>query len=171
MIYKYDIYEQMNSGIEPNKLIWRITMNAIDLINEDRQKQKEKGYDTVYTGIKIEPPKVLTPKNVMYYSHHAKEVNNSIKHKAQIFLDMDLVEYDFDVKCYIVKPIAGYNTRTYTIQKRKTGFECNCQGCQTKIKKGLYDPEKQSLTACSHILAVYLLLKIKNWRQQDEQQE
>ena len=114
-------------------------------------------------GTIMSDPEVLTPDNVMYYSHHAKEVKGTLRSKAQKFLDLGLVEWDRAAKNFYVHFIPGYNTRTYEIVRRAAGFECNCQGCQTKIKKGLYDPDVDSFAACSHILAVYLWLKMVNW--------
>ncbi len=115
-----------------------------------------------------EGPSELTPQNVVYYSHHAKEVKGSSLNKAQKFLELGLVEWDSVTKMFNVLPIKGYNTRTYDIEKKATGFECNCQCCQTKIKKGEYDPDTSDIAACSHILAVYLWLKIKNFNQRQE---
>lgn len=114
--------------------------------------------------ITYEDPEELNAKTVIYYSHHAKEVKGTVKNKARKFVELDLIEYLECDKVFLVHPIKGYNTRTYTIQKQKVGFECNCQACQTRIKMGSYLPALEEQAACSHILAVYFWLKIKHWR-------
>ena len=117
-----------------------------------------------------EGPNELNSHNVMYYSHHAREVKGTLRTKAQKFLDLGLIEWNTEEKCFYVNPIEGYNTRTYEIRKRDKGFECNCQACQTKMKKEDYDPNVDSSAPCSHILAVYLWLKIKNYKAADNEE-
>jgi len=108
-----------------------------------------------------EMPEKLTPHNVFYYSHYTKEVTGSVKTKARNFLDKGLVEWDAATKQFYVNPVEGYNTRRYSISNRNGGFECNCQGCQTKIKNGKYNPSTDDIPACSHILAVLMFLQIE----------
>lgn len=104
--------------------------------------------------VKIEPPKVLTPKTVQYYSHHAKKLEHSQVHKAKKFIEHHCIEYNKETKCFYCKPIEGYNKRTYTIERNPEmpdNFECNCQ----------YFQKNKSI--CSHILALLFYFKLKHW--------
>jgi len=57
--------------------------------------------------------------------------------------------------------IQDYNFSEYIIYKNKEGnFECNCQGYQSKKKKGELIPGGAN---CSHILALYYAFKIKRF--------
>jgi len=108
----------------------------------------------------------LNPKTVCYYSHTLKDfvdeygqkTAKTMMNKAERILERNLIQYDGD-NTFKILPIEGYNTRTYHLRKiRKKGavteqFECNCQGYQTKIKKG----EKPG---CSHTLALALYFKM-----------
>ena len=54
-----------------------------------------------------------------------------------------------------------YNFSEYVIFKREDGtFECNCQGWQTKKKKGEVVVEGAN---CSHVLALYYAFKTKKF--------
>lgn len=106
----------------------------------------------------------MTRKRLVYYSHHQKELTGSVSKKAAKFFELKLVRWDPDMGVYYVDPIKGYNTRTYTVEKVGKGFECNCQGCQTKIKTGKYDPKIEDKNACAHIGAVWLLIKWRNMK-------
>lgn len=124
--------------------------------------------------IKTEPPEVLTEKNIIYYSHHLKaivdefgnKIANVIRKKALDFLKNKSIRYDDYERVYHCDPIQGYNSNSYIIKKEKghKGFTCDCQNCTTKIKKGEYDPKVEDLAVCSHILALYFYLKMKNWK-------
>jgi len=55
-----------------------------------------------------------------------------------------------------------YNSSEYIIFKNKDGnFECNCQGYQTKKRKGELVPDGAN---CSHVLALFYSFKIKRFR-------
>ena len=55
-----------------------------------------------------------------------------------------------------------YNSSEYIIFKNKDGnFECNCQGYQTKKRKGELVPGGAN---CSHVLALFYSFKIKRFR-------
>ncbi|MCK4521151.1 MAG: SWIM zinc finger family protein [Nanoarchaeota archaeon] len=99
-----------------------------------------------------ELPKVIDYKNVLYYSHHAKKVKGTVRNKAKKFVDLGLIQYDKDLKCFFCNPIPGYNKSRYKIEKVDSDFECDCQ---FNVTTGYM---------CSHILAVFLYLKIKNWK-------
>jgi len=113
---------------------------------------------------KYEPPKVFTKENVVYWSTHWKKLvveggDSAIGTKAKKFLENDCIEYDKEKKCYLCKPIPEYNKTTYEIKwnKELKEFECNCQYNQ-KTKR-----------ICSHILALYLQLKI--WHSEKKNEE
>ena len=56
-----------------------------------------------------------------------------------------------------------YNNSEYIIYKKKDGtFECNCQGWQSKARKGEIISEGAN---CSHILALYYAFKMKLFNQ------
>ena len=115
---------------------------------------------------KFELPDKLTPKNVQYYSSHTHELAHSQVHKASLFIEKDCIKYSEVEKCYYCLPLPGYNTTTYRIIKGKVGWICDCQSCQTKIKKDEYCPNIEEKTACSHILALYYNFKIQHWNLQ-----
>ena len=90
--------------------------------------------------------------NVQYYdlAHRCLAVPQS--YKVRRILEYGcLVPTEEGWECL---PIAGYNTRTYTITKNhhfECGWECNCQGFQSKVRKG-----KEPY--CSHINALRILI-------------
>lgn len=54
-----------------------------------------------------------------------------------------------------------YNNSEYIIYKKADGtFECNCQGWQSKSRKGEIIPEGAN---CSHVLALYYAFKMKRF--------
>lgn len=120
--------------------------------------------------VTFELPLTLTAKNVIYYSHHAKQVVGNVRDKAKRIVSMNLIEWSSNDKCFYCNPIPGYNHTRYKIEKIGKGFECDCQACHNKIKNHLYNPITDTTAACSHILAVYFYLKIKNWTGRQEVQ-
>lgn len=118
--------------------------------------------------IEHELPEVINPRSVIYYSSFTKQVKGNVKSKAKKILELGLIEDFSDVDLFYVNPIKGYNKTKYTISRNGIGYECNCQGCQSKMRKGEYDPQTEEKAACSHILAIYYWLKIKNWNKEDE---
>jgi len=116
---------------------------------------------------KFEPPKEINSKSVIYWSEHYKMLKGvkeggAIRTKARKFVELGLIDYDKEKKCYICKPIPDYNKSTYHIIWDKNRlkykgegfgeFECSCQYNQRTLKM------------CSHILALYMQLKIWNWQ-------
>ena len=99
----------------------------------------------------------------MYYSHHAKAVVGNVRNKAKKFLKYNLIEYDELGGCFYCNPIKGYNKTRYKIVKQGAGYECDCQACQQKMKRGEYNPFTDTDSACSHILAVYMWDKMDKW--------
>ena len=133
--------------------------------------QEEKGI--LQSNDSESPPAEINSKSVIYWSAHYKmlkgvEGGNARRTKARIFIKKELIEYDKEKKCYICKPIKGYNKTTYNLIWDKTkpkyngegygDFECSCQFNQTTKK------------ICSHILALYMMLKIWNWNKRNANQ-
>ena len=128
-------------------------MHVSKAVNMETTKKKVKAGET------YENPEKLTKENVIYWSTHYKEVKGAPKgqaraFKAHKFIKLGLIKWDTETKAFYCSPIKGYNKTTYTINSVGKEFKCNCQfNCQTgKI--------------CSHILAVYLWLKIHNYSQE-----
>lgn len=109
------------------------------------------------------PPNTLNPNTIIYYSAEAKMAKKNVRSKAQKFLQLGLIEYNSDKDEYYCKPIKGYNNTTYTIKLKGAGYECNCQACQTKMRKNEYNPDYDTEIPCSHALAVNMLNKIEDW--------
>lgn len=102
--------------------------------------------------------------DIQYYSSLEKELKHSQIHKAKKFIEFKLIEYDKESKGFICKPIPGYNFTTYkltplkekiAIGDSKIDFECDCQGFQTKKKKG-------ETPFCSHLLALHYWFDLRN---------
>jgi hypothetical protein len=108
------------------------------------------------------PPIRLTVDNVIYWSEHYKQLEgvkegNAIRTKARSFLDHNCIQWDKDNKVFVCLPIKGYNKTTYRMEKLKDGtFNCSCQ-FYNKVSKDWDQP------ICSHILALWLYLKLKRW--------
>lgn len=115
---------------------------------------------------KYELPKILTPKQVQYYSSHTHQLAHSQVHKAILFLEKGCIQYDSINKCFWCLPLANYNKNTYKIIKSNKGFICDCQGCQKKIRECLYNPDIEESAACSHILALMYFFKLKHWNEE-----
>ena len=95
---------------------------------------------------------------VMYYDHEERKLTASMWEKAIKFVEYGLVEPKGSY--WLVKPIAGYNTRTYTVMRGPMGLECNCQGFQTKLKK--FNRGEGPKPSCSHCLAVEIFERKRN---------
>ena len=117
----------------------------------------------------MEKPQILTAKNVQYYSSHTHELAHSQIHKASIFVELDLIQYDSNEKCYYCLPIPNYNSTTYKMIKHKIGWVCDCQACTKKINDNIYCPDIEEKIPCSHILALYYTWKINHWNEKHEQ--
>jgi len=128
----------------------------------------------VHSGISEEIPREINPKTVIYWSEHYKMLKGvkeggAIQTKARKFVELGLIDYDKEKKCYLCKSIPNYNSTTYHIFWDKTKpkynglgngeFSCSCQYNQ------------RSLKMCSHILALYLQLKIWNWQKREDKRK
>ncbi len=113
---------------------------------------------------RMEPPRELTPKTVIYWSEHYKELvmkgkeTFTLRDKAVKFLENGSIVYDIENKQYLCLPIKGYNSSTYRLKydEKIKDFSCSCQGFMTKLRHGEY-PD------CCHRIALYLFLKIEAW--------
>jgi len=109
--------------------------------------------------VTLNPPVELTINNVVYWSNTFKRLRSdgekAVTTKAHHFLQDGKVRYDSEFNVFRVDPARG-NKTTRTILTSNNRFECNCQNNQTTGR------------ICSHILAVKLWLKIKNWKNKDE---
>ena len=118
--------------------------------------------------ITSEKPKLLTYKNIIYWSATLKELQgikegSAIRTKALIFLKADLIFYDFNTKVFIVRALKGYNKTDYTIQSENGHFTCTCQ-FYNKVSKHWDHPR------CSHITAVLLWLEMNRWNTKGDRQ-
>ncbi len=110
----------------------------------------------------FEPPHTVTPGNIIYWSNSLRDLQGvtegtAIKTKALRFLKEDLVQYDRNIKKFLVNPIIGYNKTTYTVNNRGDNhWQCNCQ-FYNKVSYKWEHP------ICSHIQAVKLWLEINRW--------
>lgn len=112
------------------------------------------GYGKEEELMTLEKPEKLTKENIIYYSEHYKSLNcpegKARQIKARKFIEHNCIEWDRENKVWLCKPIKTYNKTTYHIKKTKEGFDCSCQ---------FY---VQTGKICSHQLALYLYLKLRN---------
>lgn len=117
-----------------------------------------------------EKPEELTPHTVIKWSNTYKNLEildkegkfktYSIRAKARRFLENECIEYDKEKKCYLCKPLKGYNKTTYEIRSLPNQqFSCSCQFYNRVVLR-------QNITnlICSHVCALKLMLKIWNWK-------
>jgi len=105
---------------------------------------------------KIEPPKVYAPWNVMFWEPESQNLIRLKKDgskeaatlltKSRNFLEASCIKL-VEKNKWECLPLPGYNKTTYKIELRDDGYFCNCQGYNTKLKKG-EEP------TCSHIIAI-----------------
>ena len=99
----------------------------------------------------------MSSKQVQFYSHTAQELLCTQQSKIKKFIDGGCISWDPGVGAFLCSPIVGYNTRTYTMKKVGSGFECNCQFSVMRRKRG--EPG-----VCSHIGALYEWFNLRNKR-------
>jgi hypothetical protein len=113
-------------------------------------------------GTIFEAPKELNAKNVVFWSSHWKKLvveggDTAKGAKAKKFIELNLIEYvkknqeTGEKGYYICKPLPKNKTTHKINSLPNQEFECDCQEYQTYKR------------VCSHILALYLQLKIWNW--------
>ena len=131
---------------------------------------------------KYEEPEELTPKTVIHWSNTYKQLEildkdgffktYSIRAKARRFLENGCIDYDKEKKCYLCKPIKGYNKTTYEMRnwyhkdaRATTGFNCTCQFYQRVVTR-----QRIAGLICSHICALKMQLKIWNWQRRKDKE-
>ena len=124
---------------------------------------------------RFEKPKILTAKNVIYWSETYKKLiiidkdgkrkDLTIKSKAQRFVENKSYKYDSENKQFLCLPIQNYNHHTYRLKYNKSikDMECSCQGFQSKLKKNEFP------LICCHVLGLKLQFKI--WHNNHEHPE
>ena len=95
--------------------------------------------------------------NVRFWEELSKELIKEGKGKTLVTKAKGFIDNNCIVKVnsatWNVKPIEGYNKKTYEIRIDYMGFHCSCQGFQKKQLE--YDTGKTEVKPlCSHILAV-----------------
>jgi hypothetical protein len=94
--------------------------------------------------------------DIQYYDMIKGELVHTQEHKALKFIEHGCIMWDEKVRCFLCKPIEGYNIRTYTLKPNGHGrFSCNCQGFRKKEKIG-------ETPFCSHLFALYLWFGMRN---------
>ena len=78
-----------------------------------------------------------------FYNHLTQQLSGSQVRKAQKLIELDCVK-EVELGRWAVLPIAGYNSRTYSVNIDGPEMTCNCQ---FQHKTG---------ALCSHILAVLM---------------
>jgi len=126
-----------------------------------------------------EGPLVLEPHTVRFWCRHTKELKGSQVKKAELFVEYDCIQYVGNNR-FICLPLnteteftfidrvlkkraykADYNSSEYLIeQTSEKTFECNCQGWQTRARKGEIVPEGAN---CSHVLGLFFAFKLKRF--------
>ena len=112
----------------------------------------------------------MKPKNnVQFYSHHARELKHTQKHKVRKLLEHNCITYDMATHTFLCQPIPGYNRRQEPFRFYKetlggrTVFLCPCQWCQKMLKEWHEEQDARGfdpdwLPSCSHCGALYELL-------------
>lgn len=105
---------------------------------------------------------------LIFYSEHARELQGSTAAKISAILAQDAIEYSRERKAWICKPILQgdgrpYNSTTYEMKGHKTfSWSCSCQGWVMKLRKHEADPLHQPAPSCSHVAALWEVLKRRN---------
>lgn len=138
----------------------------------------------------LEPPEVVSVKNVQFWCKHTRTLAHSQSHKALQFVEYDCIKYlgndeEFNSKyTFICLPLntasewpvlriggevmmpkkpfgADYNSSEYKMFRVKEGvWTCNCQGWNMKHKRG---ETGEDGVACSHLLALFYCFKMKRF--------
>lgn len=110
-------------------------------------------------------PEVESADEVQFYSSKEHLLSHKQSWKALKFVELDKIKYDQNARCFVCLPIDGYNSTSYAMVPNKEnefGFECDCQGFQTKKKKA-----GVGHAHCSHVLALHYYFdkrnKAKGW--------
>lgn len=82
---------------------------------------------------------------IQHYNHKTQSLEQPLEYKVQRILDLHCLLKQAEDR-WVCRPIAGYNTRTYTLQRQHYGWSCNCQGYSKK-------------QTCSHEQALVIYLR------------
>jgi hypothetical protein len=124
-------------------------------------------------------PRCMDERTVRYWCRHTKELKGAQVKKAELFVLYDCLQYLGENR-FICLPLntaeefvlgdrvfrkkawkTDYNSSEYVIQRRgEKTFECNCQGWQTKARRGEIIPEGAN---CSHVLGLFYAFKLKRF--------
>lgn len=106
---------------------------------------------------------VFHPAEVQYYSSKEHLLKKTQTDKALKLVELERIGYDSASKSFYCLPIEGYNKTTYALKRateNEFGFECDCQGFQTRKKNA-------GAGSCSHVLALHYWFvrrnKLKGW--------
>lgn len=127
-----------------------------------------------------EGPLVLEPHTVRFWCRHTVELKGSQVRKAELFVEHDClqylgnnrfvclplnseVEFLFEGRVLRKRPFkVDYNSSEYLIERQgENTFSCNCQGWQTRARRGELVPEGAN---CSHVLALFYAFKLKRFQ-------
>lgn len=98
---------------------------------------------------------MVKPIDIQYYDSVKGELVHTQEYKAKKFIEHECIVWSPEERCFICKPIKGYNVRTYHLIPDGSGhFSCDCQGYRKKERDG-------DRPFCSHVFALYLAFKTK----------
>jgi hypothetical protein len=92
------------------------------------------------------------PEDVQYFDEFKGELTHSQRHKADVFLALNLIHYN-GMGGFLCLPIPGYNHTTHVMHRKDRGWTCTCQGFRMKqrqFEQGL----SPNPPFCSHLLAL-----------------
>lgn len=115
----------------------------------------------------LTPPIRLTSDNVIYWSEHYKRLEgvkegSAIKTKAKAFIDQNCISWNKYTKEFECLPLKGNHTKHRMVKQPDGSFDCTCQFYNKTVKNS-----GQPNLLCSHVLALYLYLKLKRWNGED----
>lgn len=129
-------------------------------------------------------PRMIEPTTVRYWCRHTKELKGSQVKKAEQFVLFDCLHY-LGENVFVCLPLntqekvelgervlekraykSDYNSSEYRIKRTSAKtFECNCQGWQTRARRGEIVPEGAN---CSHVLALFYAFKLKKFQRKSQ---
>lgn len=154
-----------------NQLGYDTFMVKLQIKKKEVNQMEEAAPGEEYLG-----PETIDVNNVQYWCRHTKELKKSQVRKAKLFVEYECVHYigkgafvclplntesSWKVGGKVFKKIPyeqDYNNSEYIIVKKDGIFQCNCQGWQSKDKRGEMADDG---CMCSHVLALMFCFKIK----------
>ena len=98
--------------------------------------------------------------DIQYYDEREKTLKYDQIHKAKELVKRKCIRYDPGFEKFVCDPIWGYNKTQYRFDicsENLWGWECSCQGWQTKAKQ-----RGKDYAGCSHVLALVYYLVIEH---------